>query len=480
MNYTELSLTKVVELLKTKKVTSEELVRECLNKIKETKALNTLNSIFEEDAIKLAKEYDARREAGEELPVLAGVPITLKDNINLKGYETTCSSKFLKTYVSPYTATLAQKLLNAGAIVIGKNNMDEFAMGSSTEHSAFGVTLNPHDIERVPGGSSGGSAASVASFQCYASIGTDTGGSVRQPASLCGVVGLKPTYGTVSRYGVVAFASSLDQAGPITRTVKDNALIYSIIAGYDENETTSLKRPVPDYLNNLSKDIKGIKIGLVKEFFEHKMDSEVKEKFDYAVNWLKENGAEIIDISMPNINHALSCYYIISSAEAASNLARFDGVKYGVRGEGYTGLVDLYYKSRSQGFGKEVKRRIMLGNYVLSSGYYDAYYKKAKAVQSLIKKEFEEVFKRCDIVISPTSPTPAFKIGEKITDTLTMYLNDIYTVPVNIAELPAMSIPCGKSKGGLPIGLQLIGNKFSEQTLFNVGNYFEENAKGVN
>lgn len=480
MNYTELSLTEVIELLKAKKVTSEELVTQAINKIKETKNLNALTNVFEEGALSLAKEYDAKRAAGEELPVLAGVPITLKDNINLKGYETTCSSNFLKDYVSPYSATIAQKLLNAGAIVVGKNNMDEFAMGGSTEHSAFGTSLNPHNPEYVPGGSSGGSAASVAAFQCYASIGTDTGGSIRQPASFCGVVGLKPTYGTVSRHGVVAFASSLDQAGPITRTVKDSALVYSIIAGYDENETTSLKREVPNYLGNLSKDIKGIKIGLVKEFFENPMDAEVKEKFDYAVNWLKENGAEIIEISMPNINNALSCYYIISSAEAASNLARFDGIRYGARGEGYAGLEDLYFKSRSQGFGKEVKRRIMLGNYVLSSGYYDAYYKKAKAVQSLIKKEFNEVFKICDIIISPTSPTPAFKVGERITDVLTMYLNDIYTVPVNIAELPALSVPCGKSKNGLPIGLQLIGNKFSEQTLFNVGNYFEENAKGVN
>ncbi len=480
MDYTKLSILEIVELLKSGKVTSEEITRQCLNNIKNTKDLNALNAVFEDDAIKLAKQYDERRKKGEDLPILAGVPITVKDNINVEGYHTTCSSKFLKSYVSPYTATLVKKLLNAGAIVVGKNNMDEFAMGGSTEYSAFGPTLNPHNKEYVPGGSSGGSAASVASFQCYASIGTDTGGSVRQPASLCGVVGLKPTYGTVSRFGVVAFASSLDQAGPLTRTVKDNALIYSIIAGYDENESTSVDRAIPNYLENLSDNIKGLKVGLIKEFFDSGMNEEVKEKFDFFVNFLKANGAEVVELSMPNINNALTCYYILSSAEAASNLARFDGIKYGNRGEGYDGLVDLYYKSRSQGFGKEVKRRIMLGNFVLSSGYFDAYYKKAKAVQSLIKKEYGEVFKQCDIIVSPTSPTPAFKIGEKTTDALTMYLIDIYTVPVNIAEVPALSIPCGKSKNGLPIGIQLIGNKFSEQTLYNVANYFETNAKGVN
>ena len=478
MDYTKLSIVQVLDLLKTGKVTSQELVKQSLAQINNTQNLNALNSVFSQEALKQAQEIDQKRANKQELPILAGVPITLKDNINVKGQKTTCSSRFLQTYVSPYTATLAQKLIDAGAIIIGKNNMDEFAMGSSTENSAMGVVKNPHNTEYVPGGSSGGSAASVASLQCYASIGTDTGGSVRQPASLCGVVGLKPTYGTVSRYGIVAFASSLDQAGPITRTVKDNALIYSIISGHDSNDSTSVNKPQTNYLKNLTNSVKGLKIGLIKEFFAQGMDNEVKNAFDSAVKFLKSNGAEVVELSMPNINNALACYYVLSSAEAASNLARFDGIKYGVRAPEFDGLIDLYYKSRTQGFGTEVKRRIMLGNFVLSSGYFDAYYKKAKAVQSLIIKQFNDVFKSCDVVLSPTSPTPAFKIGEKANDAMTMYLSDIYTVPVNIAQLPAISVPNGQSKQGLPIGLQIIGAKFSEQTLFNVADFFQENYKG--
>lgn len=480
MDYTKLSLIEIADLLNAGKVTSEEVTRQCLNVINETKDINALISVFEDEAIEKAKLIDQKRKEGKTLPYLAGVPITIKDNINVKGHNTTCASKFLKTYESPYNATLVEKLLEQQVIILGKNNMDEFAMGSSTEHSAYGITKNPHNKNYVPGGSSGGSAASVASFQSYASIGTDTGGSVRQPASLCGVVGLKPTYGTVSRYGIVAFASSLDQAGPLTRTVKDNALIYSIIAGHDKNDQTSVDKKQPDFLKNLSKDIKGLKVGVVKEFFALGMDKEVRDSIFDVIKFLEKNGAEVVELSMPNINNALSCYYIISSAEAASNLSRFDGIKYGVRGQGYDGLVDLYFKSRTQGFGKEVKRRIMLGNYVLSSGYFDAYYKKAKAVQKLIINQFDEVFSYCDVIISPTSPTPAFKIGEKTDNALNMYLADVYTVPVNMAQLPAISIPCGTSASGLPIGVQFIGAKFSEQTLFNVANYYEENNGGVN
>ncbi len=479
MDYTKLSITQLLELLNSKKVTSYEVTKQCLERIEQTKDLNTLNTVMAESALAKAKETDEKRQRGEALPVLAGVPITIKDNINITGFPTTCSSKFLKTYVSPYTATVAQNLLNAGAIVLGKNNMDEFAMGSSTEHSAFGVTRNPHNTQYVPGGSSGGSAASVAANQCFASVGTDTGGSVRQPSSLCGVVGLKPTYGTVSRFGIVAFASSLDQAGPITKTVKDNALLYGIMASKDANDATSVEASSHDYLANLATSIQGKRIALVKEFMGDGMDEEVRASFEKAVKFFENHGAQVVEVSMPNINDALACYYVISSAEAASNLARFDGVKYGVRAENYTNLIDMYYKSRTEGFGHEVKRRIMLGNFVLSSGYYDAYYKKAKAVQALIMKQFDEVFEKCDVILSPTSPTPAFKLGEKTNDALTMYLSDIYTVPVNIAQVPALSVPCGTSKLGLPIGLQFIGNKFSEQTLFDMANYYEEHNGGA-
>lgn len=480
MDYTKLSLTQVADLLNEGKVTSVKLTKQCLDKIDSQSDLNAFNTVFYEEALKQAQKVDDMRKKGEKLPYLAGVPISIKDNINIKGYTTTCSSKFLKNYVSPYNATLIEKLLSQEVVVLGKNNMDEFAMGSSTENSAFATTKNPHNKEYVPGGSSGGSAASVASFQGFASIGTDTGGSVRQPASLCGVVGLKPTYGTVSRYGIVAFASSLDQAGPLTRTVKDSAVMYSAIAGHDDKDATTVKFDMPDYVKNLKDNVKGLRVGVIKEFFDLGMDEQVAKNIKDAIKLLKDNGAHIVDISMPNIKESLSCYYIISSAEAASNLARFDGVKYGVRGTGYDNLVDLYYKSRTQGFGSEVKRRIMLGNYVLSSGYFDAYYKKAKAVQQLISQQFEQSFKDCDVIISPTSPTPAFKIGEKIGNSLTMYLSDIYTVPVNIASLPAISIPYGKSDLGLPIGLQFIGAKFSEQTLFDVANWVEQNSKEVN
>ncbi len=474
MDYTKLSLLEVAELLKQQKVTSVELTEQCLANIENNKHLNALNSVTKEYALNQAKLVDAMRAEGKDLPLLAGIPITIKDNINIKDLKTTCSSKFLENFVAPYDATIIEKLKSQYVVIVGKNNLDEFAMGSSTENSAFGPALNPHNPEYVSGGSSGGSACAVSANLCYASIGTDTGGSVRQPASLCGCVGLKPTYGLVSRYGIVAFASSLDQAGPLTKTVKDSAAMLNAICGYDEKEETSNKnQPKVDYLQSFKGDVKGVRIGIISEFFGEGLDAEVKQKILDAAEFYKKQGAQIVEVSMPNINNALSCYYILSSAEAASNLARFDGVKYGVSGDGFNNINELYLKNRTNGFGKEVKRRIMLGNYVLSSGYYDAYYKKAKAVQKLIVSEFNNVFNKCDVLLTPTSPTPAFKVGEKIGDTLSMYLSDVYTVPVNIAGLPAISVPCGMSSNGLPIGMQLIGNKFSEQTLFNVADVFD-------
>ena len=474
MDYTKLSLLEVSELIHSQKVTSEEVTKQIINQIEKTKYLNALNSYNFEDALKTAVEVDKQIAEGKKLPILAGVPVVVKDNINVKGLKTTCSSKMLENYVSVYDATVVQKLKEQGAVLIAKANMDEFAMGSSNENSAFGPVLNPIDTSRVPGGSSGGSAASVRANQCYASLGTDTGGSIRNPASYCGVVGMKPTYGRVSRYGVVAFASSLDQVGPLTKTVKDNAVMLSAIAGYDSKETTSSTREVPDYLNEIKSDIKGLKIGVAKQFFALGMDKEVEDAVRNAIDFYKDNGAEIVDVDLENIDLALSTYYILFSAEASSNLGRFDGIRYGYRSKNYKDVVDLYVKTRTEGFGAEVKRRIMLGNFVLSSGFYDAYYNKAKKVQQLLEDSFSEAFEKCDVLISPVCPTVAFKLGEKINDHIKMYLSDIYTVPVNIVGSPAISFPCGKDNAGMPIGLQLIGKKFDESTLYTLANYFEE------
>ncbi|MGN1212617.1 MAG: Asp-tRNA(Asn)/Glu-tRNA(Gln) amidotransferase subunit GatA [Christensenellales bacterium] len=477
MDYTKLSLLKVSELIHSQKVTSEEVTRQIISQIEQTKNLNALNSYCFEEALLKAKEVDQKIAQGQKLPVLAGVPIVIKDNINVKGTKTTCSSKMLKDYVSVYDATVVQKLKEQDAVLIAKANMDEFAMGSSNENSAFGPVLNPVDTTRVPGGSSGGSAASVRAYQCYGALGTDTGGSIREPASFCGVVGMKPTYGRVSRYGVVAFASSLDQVGPLTRTVKDNAVMLSALAGYDEKETTSSKLPVPDYLSQIKPDIKGLKIGVAKQFFALGMDKEVEIAVKNAIEFYRQNGAEIVEVDLENIDLSLPTYYILSSAEASSNLGRFDGVRYGYRADNYDDMVDLYIKTRSQGFGNEVKRRIMLGNFVLSSGYYDAYYNKAKKVQQLLEDSFAKAFEKCDALISPVCPSVAFKLGEKTNDHIKMYLSDIYTVPVNIVGSPAISFPCAKDSNGMPIGLQLIGKKFDEATLYTLANYFEENNK---
>lgn len=473
MDYTKLSILEVSKLLHDGSVTSEELTKQVLNNIKQKQNLHALTSVCEEYALKKAREVDALFKKGEKLPLLAGIPITIKDNINIKGLKTTCSSKFLENFVAPYSATIVEKLEQNYAVIVGKNNLDEFAMGSSTENSAFFTTPNPYNLKYVSGGSSGGSACAVAANLGFASVGTDTGGSVRQPACLCGVVGLKPTYGLVSRYGIVAFASSLDQAGPLTKTVKDSAIMLNALTGYDEKEETSVKREKEDYLTSFSGSVKGVKIGLIKEIGSDGMDVEVKEKLESVIDFYKNQGAEFVELSVPFVNNALACYYILSSAEAASNLARFDGVKYGVSVFDAKNINDLYLKNRSNGFGKEVKRRIMLGNYVLSSGYYDAYYKKAKKVQKKLVEQFNKVFESCDVILTPTSPTPAFKIGEKANNPLSMYLSDVYTVPVNIAELPAISVPCGFNKMGLPIGFQLIGKKFSEKTLFNVADVYD-------
>ena len=472
-----LSLIEVADKIKTGELTSEQVTKVCLKQIAATKDINALISSAQMDKIvDECKNADKKAKSGCKLPLL-GVPVVVKDNISTLDYETTCASKFLKGYMAPYEATVVKKLKDAGAIIIGKANMDEFAMGASGENSAFGKTLNPVNIEYVPGGSSSGSAATVAAKQCYASLGTDTGGSIRQPAGYCGVVGIKPTYGRVSRYGVVAFASSLDQVGPITKTVKDNALMLDVISGEDSNDATSVKREDKPFVSFCGKSIKGMRIGVAKEYFALEMDEEVRKAIEDTLSFYKANGAEIVDVSLPSIDKALAVYYVLSSAEAASNLSRFDGIKYGNRAENYDSLIDLYYKSRSQGFGDEVKRRIMMGNYCLSAGYYDAYYKKSLQVKEILKKEFAKAFENCDAIISPISPTTAFKFGAKATP-LEMYLADVYTVPVNIVGAPAISFKVRDNRNGLPIACQLIGDMWQEEKLYTLASYFEGNYKG--
>ena len=466
------------EMLKAKEISSEELTKSVFKRIdgveNKVDAYLTLN---EENALSKAKEIDEKRAAGEELSDLAGIPIGIKDNISTKGLRTTCASRMLENYVPPFNATVMDKIDNSGMVVTGKLNMDEFAMGSSTENSYYKTTKNPFDTDRIPGGSSGGSAAAVAAGEAVVSLGSDTGGSIRQPASYCGVVGLKPTYGSVSRYGLVAFASSLDQIGPIGKCVKDVAMVQSLIAGHDKMDATSAYKEYPDYYANLNAELKGLRIGIPKEYFGEGIDPFVKQSVLNAVKEMEKQGAVIKEISLPSTDYALNAYYIISSAEASSNLARYDGVRYGFRAENYDGLVDMYERTRSEGFGDEVKRRIMLGTFVLSSGFYDAYYKKAKLWQRRILAEFSEQFKDVDVIATPTVPATAFKIGENTDDPLKMYATDICTVTVNIAGLPAISVPCAYDDKGLPVGLQLIGNRFTEQTLLNAA-YGYENILG--
>lgn len=407
---------------------------------------------------------------------LFGIPILLKDNICVKGEDTTCASKILKGFKPPYDATVTRKLKEGGAILIGKSNMDEFAFGSSCETSCYGATKNPWDLDRIPGGSSGGSAAAVAADETILALGSDTGGSIRQPAALCGVVGMKPTYGRVSRYGLIAFASSLDQIGPLTKDVRDAALLLGVIAGYDEMDSTSVDLPVPDYTKSLVKDVKGVRIGVPKEYFVKGIDQEVESAVRDGIEVLRGLGAKIVEISLPHTEYAVSTYYIIGPAEASSNLARFDGVQYGFRDSSANNLIDMYIQTRSKGFGSEAKRRILLGTYCLSAGYYDAYYLKALKVRTKIREDFDNVFASCDCIVTPTAPTPAFRIGEKTDDPIAMYLSDVYTIPANLAGLPAMSIPCGLSTLGLPIGLQIMAKPFDEETIFRVAYTFEQNT----
>jgi aspartyl-tRNA(Asn)/glutamyl-tRNA(Gln) amidotransferase subunit A len=428
-----------------------------------------------EAALEEAARADAAIRQGNIRP-LTGIPIALKDLLCTRGVTTTCASRILHNFTPPYDATVVEKLRDAGAVFTGKTNMDEFAMGSSTETSWFGITRNPWDLERIPGGSSGGSAAAVAADECIAAIGSDTGGSIRQPAALCGVVGMKPTYGRVSRYGLVAFASSLDQIGPFTKDVEDCAILMNVIAGYDPRESTSVPAEVPDYRQYLARGVDGWTVGIPKEYFIEGIDPEVLTAVRKAIAVIEGLGAKCIEISLPHTEYCLAVYYIVAPAEASSNLARYDGVKYGFRAPDGMDLMDLYRKSRSAGFGAEVKRRIMLGTYVLSSGYYDAYYKKASQVRALIKRDFDEAFKQCDVILTPTTPTPAFRIGEKTDDPLQMYLSDILTISTNLAGIPGVSVPCGFTQAGLPIGLQLLAGHFEEAKLFQIAAAYEKHA----
>ncbi len=467
------------EMIKSKKISAKELTESVYNRIEQVEnKINAYTTLTKESALKTAENVDKDIAEGKELSDLAGIPIGIKDNISTKGITTTCSSKMLENYVPPFNATVMDKLDSNKMIITGKLNMDEFAMGSSTENSYFATTKNPHDLDKVPGGSSGGSAAAVAAGEAIVSLGSDTGGSIRQPASYCGVVGLKPTYGAISRYGLVAFASSLDQIGPIGKCVKDVAMLQSAICGHDKFDATSAYNTYPNYFASLKSDIKGLKIGIPKEYFGKGIDEEVKTSVMNAVKVLENQGAIIKEISLPSTDYALSAYYIISSAEASSNLARFDGVKYGFRANKFETLTEMYENTRSEGFGDEVKRRIMLGTFVLSSGYYDAYYKKAKMLQKKISNEFSSAFADIDVIATPTVPSTAFKIGENTSDPLKMYSTDICTVTINIAGLPAISVPCGFDKSNMPIGLQLIGNKFTEQTLLNTAYCYEQNVGG--
>ena len=428
-----------------------------------------------EDALMQAKASDERRAAGKAIGPLDGIPVGIKDILAVKGQPLRCASKMLENYVSPFDATCIAKLRSAGAVIWGRLNMDEFAMGSSTENSAYKTTANPWNLETIPGGSSGGSAAAVAAGEAIATLGTDTGGSIRQPAALCGVVGMKPTYGLVSRYGLVAFASSLDQVGPFTRTVEDAALLLQAMLGKDPLDSTSIEAPeAPDYIATLQKKTGPWRLGVPRQFFEKGIDSEVKAAIDHAIDWYARQGCEIVDVALPHSELAVSVYYIVATAEASSNLARFDGVRYGHRSSEVSDAYTLYTKSRGEGFGEEVKRRIILGTYVLSSGYYDAYYLRAQKVRRLILGDFEKAFEQVDAILTPTSPTPAFKRGERADDPLAMYLSDIYTISVNLAGLPAISIPAGFTASGLPIGLQVIGKAFGEADMFAVANAFEQ------
>jgi aspartyl-tRNA(Asn)/glutamyl-tRNA(Gln) amidotransferase subunit A len=471
-----LTISEVRDLLDKKEISAKDLVNSIYQRIdvveEKVKAFIT---ITKDKAVKMANDAQKKinlSETQNTLPLL-GIPLAIKDNICTKGVRTTCASKILYNFVPPYESTVTSRLIEQGYILVGKTNMDEFGMGSSTENSAFQVTKNPWWLDRIPGGSSGGSAAAVAAGECIAALGSDTGGSIRQPAALCGVVGLKPTYGRISRYGLVAFASSLDQIGSITKDVRDAAIVMNIISGHDACDSTSAPIPVPDFTSVLGKGINGMRIGIPKEYFIEGVDEEVEMSVKEAIKKFELLGAIPVDISLPHTGYAVATYYVLATSEASSNLARYDGVKYGFRAKGKD-LMDIYMNTRAQGFGAEVKRRIMLGTYALSSGYYEAYYKKAQQVRTLIKKDFEDAFQKADVIVTPTSPTAAFKIGEKTTDPLQMYLSDIFTISVNLAGVPGISIPCGFTSNNLPIGLQLIGRHFDEETILKAAYAYEQ------
>ena len=468
-----MSISRLAPLLARREVSPVEVTAALLARIKERNGeLNAYLTVDEAGALEQAKAAEARLGRGEGSP-LTGIPLALKDVMTTRGLRTTCGSRILENFVPPFDATVVARLRREGAVFLGKANMDEFAMGSSTENSAFGPTRNPWNRDYIPGGSSGGSAAAVAADLCIGALGSDTGGSIRQPASHCGVVGLKPTYGRVSRYGLVAYASSLDQIGPLTKEVRDAALLLQAIAGHDPKDSTSVPQAVPDYAAALGREVRGLKIGVPREYFGHGLDPEVEAAIRAALKTLEGLGAELLEVSLPHTEYAVATYYVVAVAEASSNLARYDGVKYGFRAEGKN-LMETYLNTRTQGFGAEVRRRIMLGTYTLSAGYYDAYYKKGSQVRALIRGDFETAFKDCALIACPVSPTPAFRLGEKLADPLTMYLSDIFTISANLAGIPGISVPCGFSSGGLPIGLQLLGPPFGEAEILQAAYAFEQ------
>ena len=478
MNITDLTVHELKEKLDKKEITITEITKAYVDRINEKEPeVKAFVTTLTDTAMEEAKQIEEKVNNGEIKTEFAGIPIGIKDNMCTKGVKTTCSSKMLENFVSPYNATVVEKLNAENMIDLGKLNMDEFAMGASTEYSAFKKTCNPWNLNKVPGGSSGGSAAAVAAGLVPWALGSDTGGSIRQPASFCGVVGLKPTYGLVSRFGLVAFASSLDQIGPITKDVKDSAMLLNLIAGHDEKDTTSINVEKKDYTKALKNDVKGLKIGIPKEYFGEGINPEVKKALETAIEEYKSIGAIVEECSVPIAEYALATYYIIACAEASSNLGRFDGIRYGYRTPNFENLKDIFVNSRTEGFGEEVKRRIILGTYVLSSGYYDAYYKKAQQVRTLVKKEFDKAFEKYDVLITPTSPTVAFDIGQRSNNPLEMYLADICTVSLNIAGLPGISIPCGVDSTGMPIGMQIIGKHFDEETILNAAYTYEQKIK---
>lgn len=468
------TIKEISEGLKKKSFSCEEITSFYLAKIKKREGkLHAFLNVLDKTAITEAKAIDKKIKAGEKLKPLAGVPAAIKDNIITKGIKTTAASRILEEYVSPFDATVIGKLKSQDYLLLGKTNCDEFAMGASTEHSAFGPTQNPWDLSRVPGGSSGGSAAAVAANECVYALGTDTGGSVRQPAAFCGLVGLKPTYGRISRYGLIAMASSFDQAGILSKNIEDSALVLKSIAGYDSYDATTVDTPVPDYLAGLSKSIKGLKVGVPKEFFSQGLDPLIEDKIREAIDQLADMGVKIVEVDLPHNEYALAVYYVLMPAEVSANLARYDGIRYGFSDKTAKSLQDVYFKSRGHGFGSEVRRRIMIGTYALSAGYYDAYYNQAQKVRALVKNDFDRVFSKVDCLIGPTTPTTAFALGEKFSDPITMYLADIYTVAANITGLPALSLPCGLAQG-LPAGLQIMGQPFKEEEILRLGWHYEQ------